>query len=371
MPQAKYKRGKDGLFRTAIRTGTYDENGRPISIRLSSNKSSADLERKVREKRYELEHSTPTQKAYLNFRQYAQSWLDTEKSNISVRTRQMYQNIIDKYLYDIAEIDITAVTPEHITTLMRTLAKTHRIAQQAYCTINQVCQSAVRKGLLATNPCSAVILPHKADKTTQRNRILAQSEKELIRAVNCDCFHKAFLLTLYGTGMRPSEVIALEWSDIDFSEHTISVTKAVKYLDKKPVAVGLPKTEKSIRTIPAPSFVFGALQELSEGKGTNTHPYIFCGKDGQIMTYEAYKNAFYFSLAKALGYTSALKCKNETHITLYSMRHNFCTECRAANISIESCQALMGHSSAKMVLEVYSHYSAIEEVKGKLDKLNL
>jgi integrase len=39
-------------------------------------------------------------------------------------------------------------------------------------------------------------------------------------------YYFPFVLTLFGTGARPSEIIALRWSDVDFSSQTLSITKS-------------------------------------------------------------------------------------------------------------------------------------------------
>jgi integrase len=43
-------------------------------------------------------------------------------------------------------------------------------------------------------------------------------------------FYFPFLATLFGTGARPSEIIALRWSDVDLKLGTVSITKS-RYMD--------------------------------------------------------------------------------------------------------------------------------------------
>ena len=52
------------------------------------------------------------------------------------------------------------------------------------------------------------------------------------------------ILLMYASGMRPGEVVALQWSDIDFIRKRISITKTrIRGKD------GPPKTEASYRVI--------------------------------------------------------------------------------------------------------------------------
>ena len=46
---------------------------------------------------------------------------------------------------------------------------------------------------------------------------------------------------------------------------------------------------------------------------------------------------------------------NKIHFTYYVLRHSYCTMLYYAGIKVKSAQLLMGHSSAKMVYDIYTH----------------
>ena len=54
--------------------------------------------------------------------------------------------------------------------------------------------------------------------------------------------------------------------------------------------------------------------------------------------------------------------------TPYSLRHSFATQALANGASIKAVCAVMGHSSPRMVLEVYQHIN-FEQVKNALQLL--
>ena len=58
-------------------------------------------------------------------------------------------------------------------------------------------------------------------------------------------FYYPFVATLFGTGARPSEIIALRWGDIDLRSGTLSISKS-HYMGE----VGPTKTAASERVIP-------------------------------------------------------------------------------------------------------------------------
>ena len=110
-------------------------------------------------------------------------------------------------------------------------------------------------------------------------------------------------------------------------------------------SVGLPKTNKSVRVLPAPDFVFDALTALKRLGVHSPTSTLFCSDTGELRTRSAYKNIW----------DSAMKKLKLTGITAYYCRHNFCTQCYQDGIDLKTCQALMGHSDTKMILSVYTH----------------
>ena len=67
-------------------------------------------------------------------------------------------------------------------------------------------------------------------------------------------------LTMYYTGIREGELLALTPSDIDFEKKTLTVNKSYQRLGKEDI-ITTPKTPKSIRTIPIPDGLCNCLQE--------------------------------------------------------------------------------------------------------------
>ena len=67
-------------------------------------------------------------------------------------------------------------------------------------------------------------------------------------------------MTLYRTGMRMGELLALNPKDIDLEKRTISITKSYQRLGKKDV-ITPPKTPKSKRVITIPEFLAADIKD--------------------------------------------------------------------------------------------------------------
>src|SRR5262249_10513523 len=125
-----------------------------------------------------------------------------------------------------------------------------------------------------------------------------------------DFFYYPWVFTLFHTGMRPSELSALAWKDVDLTAGTISITKS-RYLGND----SAPKTYGSERTIRVDDTVIQVLKLLpSIALGLQQ---VFVNKDGKPM------NAKKWSEHNWAGPLKALEIR---HRKFYATRHTFITE---------------------------------------------
>ena len=271
----------------------------------------------------------------------------------------MYRNIVDKHLATFNDTPIDMIRQSDIQLLIRSKSQYPRICQQIVLTLRQIFDMAINDDIIIKSPCRNIELPRHVKK---EKRALTEQEKKIIKkAEGLDALHTAYIHLLYGSGMRPAEMYALTWNDIDFKNNTVTINKALQIEKSRLASVGLPKTDKSIRTIPLPAFVIASLKAFKlEGMQSPTST-IFGAENGKLRTRSAYRNIFDVAM-HSLGLKD---------ITPYMFRHNYCTQCYLNGVDIKVCQYLMGHSDTKMVLEVYTHIKKTEQaLKVSVDKLN-
>lgn len=357
MPKSKYTKGKDGRYRTNISTGRYDENGKPILIRLSSSKSSADLEKKVQDIQYKLRHKMPTlSKEVVTFGDYSQKWLTTKEQR-SIKTYEMYENVL-KYTESLNDTSLDLIRTSDIQLLISNNSDHPRTCEQILLTLRQIFDMAVNDDIITKNPCRNIQLPRHVK---EEKRILTEEEREIVKkAEGLSDLQRAYLHILYGTGVRPAEACALTWSDVDFLNNTITINKALQFTNSRVASVGLPKTDKSIRTLPVLPFVMASISALKAKGAYSPTETILGAENGKLRTRSAYRNIF----------DTAIKKLGLKDITPYMFRHTFCSMCFFNQVDIKTCQALMGHADTKMILTTYSHYENKDKaLKAAIDKL--
>ena len=129
-----------------------------------------------------------------------------------------------------------------------------------------------------------------------------------------------------------------------------------------------PKTERSRRTVPLPVACLTALrshkarqaaEKLSLGQAYQDHGLVFCREDGRPLDLRVFAAALHRVLAAA----------GLPRIRLHDSRHTFATLMLELQESPKTVQALLGHSSVAITLDIYSHPSLELETRA-VSRLN-
>ena len=169
--------------------------------------------------------------------------------------------------------------------------------------------------------------------------------------------HKAMFYLALLTGARKSELIALTWSDIDWKNSMVHITKAQKYVNSRHVEISAPKTVESVRSVYVDEYVLDLLrrhrenqQKYLQNKGyENPHGYVFLAvrlRNGEIVP-EA-PNSF-------AGWLKGLAKENGLpHITVHSLRHMAATYALNHGAALTTVQSMLGHTNIRTT-SIYLH----------------
>lgn len=162
--------------------------------------------------------------------------------------------------------------------------------------------------------------------------------KQFIAVVDNDLF-KALFMTLYYSGMRKGELLALTWADIDFNNNTINVDKTI-YNNN----ITTPKTQSSIRKLLMPKHVMLLLNNLKN----KVKP-----KTGYVVFGEVYDCISTSTLDRR--YAEYLKESQVKGIRLHDFRHSHASYLINNNTIISLISHRLGHSDVATTLNTYSH----------------
>lgn len=192
-----------------------------------------------------------------------------------------------------------------------------------------------------------------SDSTRAKKPMQFFTKEEFDRFIEAsdDLRYTALFSVLFYCGLRVGEANALQWTDIDRTNRTISIYKTVttKLRDASGAYfISAPKTAGSVRTIPYPSKIGALLDEL--------HAF-WCRYDGFS------EDWFVFGGPFNLPETTITKMKDKyikkagvKAIRIHDFRHSAASYYVHLGCSPNVLAKLLGHSSAKMTLDTYSHF---------------
>jgi len=164
---------------------------------------------------------------------------------------------------------------------------------------------------------------------------------------------RVLLMTATSTGLRSSELRGLRWSDVDLRHGELHVRQRADRWNK----IGPPKSEAGRRTIPLGPELILALKEWKLACPKGVHDLVFPTSTGAI---EHHKNVLR-SLQPIMKAAGVVHKDGTPKYGLHSLRHFFASWCinpkdrGGRQFTAQVAQALLGHSSIVMTLDVYGH----------------
>lgn len=169
-----------------------------------------------------------------------------------------------------------------------------------------------------------------------------------------------FFATAIFTGMRRGELLGLEWSDIDFKNSKIKVSKQI-YKGVKQAT----KTNKE-RIIDIPENLISILKEHKRER-VILSKLVFHNKEGNPIHPYNMEHAYFHPLIRRCN--EILDSENQIEkLRFHDLRHTYATYLLSKGIPVKYVQEQLGHSTARMTLDTYA--SVMPSVKfGALDVL--
>jgi integrase len=163
-------------------------------------------------------------------------------------------------------------------------------------------------------------------------RFLEEHEVERIIQACANDMERILVFTAARTGLRFSELSALEWQDVDFGRRTVTIRRA-----NVGGHIGTPKNGR-IRYVPLTNDVIEKLKTLN--------------RDSDIIFHRAGKRLIYWPSLCFLQ--RACKRANIEPIGWHTLRHTFASQLASKGASMQAIKDLLGHSTLTMTLR-YAH----------------
>lgn len=185
--------------------------------------------------------------------------------------------------------------------------------------------------------------------------VLAVDEIQKMFNVCENLKHKVILALLYATGIRSSELINLQWSNLDRIRGIINIIGA---------------KGKKDRQVPLPGVVIGLLQDYwwSFQMDQKPRPYILGGQTIKGVIHPQYSKSSVLAVVKQLAVKAEIKKEVWTHL----IRHCTGTHLFESGVELRLIQQVFGHESQKTT-NLYCHTSSnhIAKINSPINAIDL
>lgn len=226
-----------------------------------------------------------------------------------------------------------------------------------------IMEKAYKNDIIENNPFKKTEQPKQKKSNIENTleddkKISPFTEDELSIMFSFDGYLGYYIYFAVYTGMRPSEILALNWSDIDFENKRIAVFKSV--LDGE---INKTKTISSTRYVDLLPNVETKLLEWK--KICNSKTILFPNKYGK---------RFYSHSGVSITFKKRLKKYNIQYRYLYQLRHTFASRYiskLSEGVNILWVSKMLGHKDVSITLNTYTKFIKEDQEKrfSNLEKM--
>ena len=299
-----------------------------------------------------------------NYQELADLWLDsyqlTVKPQTFVATKQMlYNHLIPVF----GSLRLAKLSVSYIQSFINDLS-TQIVHYAVVHSINRrVLQYGVSLQLLPFNPARDIILPKQPKRENTAIKFIASDDlKALLLHMEKLAFKKYsyyldFVLysVLLATGCRFGEVVALEWSDIDLENGTVSISKNYNRFLK---LIGTPKSKAGVRTI---SIDKKTVNMLRLYKNRQRQLYLQSGARASSVVFATPTREYQNLATRQEALDRRCAEISIPRFTFHAFRHTHASLLLNAGISYKELQYRLGHATLAMTMDIYSTYLQIKK----------
>ncbi|MGI2244019.1 tyrosine-type recombinase/integrase [Staphylococcus cohnii] len=358
------KRGNNWRYRISLgknpNTGKYEYISKSGFARKSDAKNHAEMvERQIRNGEY-IAPSTHT------FNYVADEWINhysrnAKVSSVRAREKAIYhakQQFGNRSIQTITKRDYQAFVDDTSTRFSK------NYVDSIVSSTNLIFKYALDMKIIAKSPIEGIkrtkFKPTVEDLEQNSLQQKFLEKDELFEFLSVAKNHhkplnsfELFIFLAY-SGMRAGEVLALKWSDIDYEECTVSITKTYynPNNNKKNYQILTPKTESSIGKISIDPNVIKLLQDYKVNVQDKWKNELYVDNDFIFTD----NNGYPLVIKKLSQWIQAIMLQTniDKNITTHSFRYTHCSLLIEAGVHIKEIQERLRHKDINTTMNIYA-----------------
>ena len=301
----------------------------------------------------------------VKFQDFAEEWFN-EYARFSLRstTFERMKQLTKRVYPAIGHLRMDKITARQLQGFINSLAKeganektgkplAPKTIRHHLSFISDIFSYAAKMDVVSDNPCSKVTIPKGEVKEKQ---IYSQEEIALLLSKINDepTKYRAFFFLVAYSGFRRSEMLGLEWKDVDFENNVISINRTSNYTSERGIYTDTTKTKRSKRVLKISPYIMDILKKLKAeqedvalrlGDKWIESDRLFVKWDGSPMNNQT-----------PYGWLKEFCEKNEMPFYgIHSFRHFAASALISAGLDVVTVSGALGHCDSGTTLNIYSH----------------
>lgn len=316
-----------------------------------------------------------------------EKWMNVYKyDSIRENTKRHYNQIYKKHISPtLGKINIRDITQLQIRELLKKKKKEgfgYETRNKIKILLVDIFNKAMIDQFVNRNPAKGINVKRDEEKDVQ-----VLSLEDQIDFFDCckGTFYDNFFNVALQTGMRIGELAALRWSDVDWENNVIHVTRTLVYQkyeddDKKTFHFEDPKTDASTRDIPINKQCSLSLKKQFLQKKIVRNKAPLTKKPEKQFEDLLFTTKFNTPLNSQIVLDAIKKIVDEVNMmrdtteelemfSCHCFRHTFATRCFEASIKPKTVQKYLGHATLQMTMDLYTSVLK-EHMSSEMDKLD-
>lgn len=316
-----------------------------------------------------------------------EKWMNIYKyDSIRENTKRNYNQVYRKHISPtLGKINIRDITQLQIRELLKKKKKEgygYETRNKIKILLVDIFNKAMIDQFVNRNPAKGITVKRDEGKDVQ-----VLSLEDQIDFFDCckGTFYDNFFNVALQTGMRIGELAALKWSDVDWENNVIHVTRTLVYQnyeadEKKTFHFEAPKTDTSTRDIPINKKCCLALKKQFVQKKVVKSKAPLTKKPEKQFEDLLFTTKFNTPLNSQIVLDAIKRIVDEVNMmrdtieelemfSCHCFRHTFATRCFEAGIKPKTVQKYLGHATLQMTMDLYTSVLK-EHMSSEMDKLD-
>ena len=310
----------------------------------------------------------------IKFEAFAKQWFqEYAEHTLRPKTIERYKQFKERTYQAIGHLRLDKITPRQIQTFIHSLEAdglnqrtggklSPKTIKNNLSFISSIMDYAVSMFMIDSNPCRNVSLP--SAKPIERDCYTLEEAQHFLELLEAEPLQwRTFFTLAIFSGFRRSELLGLEWKDIDFKSGVVNIRRTSQYIKERGIYTDATKTKGSQRSLKLPASVIDLLRQhkIEQSKERLKLGDQWVNTDRLFVAWNGYP----LNPNTPLNWLNRFfKRTDMRRVNIHSFRHLNASLLITNGVDPRTVSASLGHSQTSTTLNIYAHTFAVAQAQA-------